>query len=388
MLYFDNNATTRMAPEVLEAMLPYFDTEYANPSSIHQFAEGAREALRQSRIAVGRLVGARPEELIFTSGATEACNLAIFGAAEARPDRRHVLVSAVEHHAVLHPVDRLAARGYRVTVVPVSSGGRLDLDALDAALDADTLLVATMLANNETGVLFTVEEVVARAARVGALVLCDATQAVGKVPVSARRMGVDYLALSGHKLHGPKGVGALYVRRGAPIVAQLVGGGQQWDIRSGTENVPGIVGLGMAAYLARDWLVDGSAERIGGLRDRLERGLLESIPGTVVNGGAEPRLPNTLNVSFEDAAGEAILQLLDEREVAASSSSACQSNVKEPSHVLSAMALPDRWLHGSVRLGLSRYTTDAEVDALLAMMPRIVSLARAASTGADSAGQP
>jgi cysteine desulfurase len=178
------------------------------------------------------------------------------------------------------------------------------------------------------------------------------------------------------------------VRRGAPIVAQLVGGGQQWDIRSGTENVPGIVGLGMAAYLARDWLVDGSAERIGGLRDRLERGLLESIPGTVVNGGAEPRLPNTLNVSFEDAAGEAILQLLDEREVAASSSSACQSNVKEPSHVLSAMALPDRWLHGSVRLGLSRYTTDAEVDALLAMMPRIVSLARAASTGADSAGQP
>lgn len=380
MIYLDNNATTRLLPEVLAAMMPYFGELYGNPSSIHLFAEQSREALRQSRVAVGRLIGSRPEEIVFTSGATEACNLAIFGAAAARPERRHIVVSAVEHHAVLHPIERLRAQGYEVTVLPVSSSGGLTAGEVAAALRDDTLLVATMLANNETGVIFPIAEIAAAAKARGALLLCDATQAVGKIPVHARRLGVDYLALSAHKFHGPKGVGALAVRRGAPIVAQLVGGGQQWDIRSGTENVPGIVGLGMASYLARRRLEEGAYEAVEALRDRLEQAILANIDRVVVNGGGQPRLPTTLNVSFEDSSGEAMLQLLDEVEIAASSSSACQSNVKEPSHVLTALGLSERYLHGSVRFGLSLLTTDAEVDELLARLPRIVARGRAAST--------
>jgi cysteine desulfurase len=380
MIYLDNNATTRLLPEVLAAMMPYFGELYGNPSSIHLFAEQSREALRQSRVAVGRLIGSRPEEIVFTSGATEACNLAIFGAAAARPERRHIVVSSVEHHAVLHPIERLRAQGYEVTVLPVSSSGGLTAGEVASALRDDTLLVATMLANNETGVIFPIAEIAAAAKARGALLLCDATQAVGKIPVHARRLGVDYLALSAHKFHGPKGVGALAVRRGAPIVAQLVGGGQQWDIRSGTENVPGIVGLGMASYLARRRLEEGAYEAVEALRDRLEQAILANIDRVVVNGGGEPRLPTTLNVSFEDSSGEAMLQLLDEVEIAASSSSACQSNVKEPSHVLTALGLSERYLHGSIRFGLSLLTTDDEVDELLARLPRIVARGRAAST--------
>ena len=380
MIYLDNNATTRLLPEVLAAMMPYFGELYGNPSSIHLFAEQSREALRQSRVAVGRLIGSRPEEIVFTSGATEACNLAIFGAAAARPERRHIVVSSVEHHAVLHPIERLRAQGYEVTVLPVSSSGGLTAGEVASALRDDTLLVATMLANNETGVIFPIAEIAAAAKARGALLLCDATQAVGKIPVHARRLGVDYLALSAHKFHGPKGIGALAVRRGAPIVAQLVGGGQQWDIRSGTENVPGIVGLGMASYLARRRLEEGAYEAVAALRDRLEQSILSGIDRVVVNGGGQPRLPTTLNVSFEDSSGEAMLQLLDEVEIAASSSSACQSNVKEPSHVLTALGLSERYLHGSVRFGLSLLTTDDEVDELLARLPRIVARGRAAST--------
>ena len=380
MIYLDNNATTRLLPEVLAAMMPYFGELYGNPSSIHLFAEQSREALRQSRVAVGRLIGSRPEEIVFTSGATEACNLAIFGAAAARPERRHIVVSSVEHHAVLHPIERLRAQGYEVTVLPVSSSGGLTAGEVASALRDDTLLVATMLANNETGVIFPIAEIAAAAKARGALLLCDATQAVGKIPVHARRLGVDYLALSAHKFHGPKGIGALAVRRGAPIVAQLVGGGQQWDIRSGTENVPGIVGLGMASYLARRRLEEGAYGAVAALRDRLEQSILGGIDRVVVNGGGQPRLPTTLNVSFEDSSGEAMLQLLDEVEIAASSSSACQSNVKEPSHVLTALGLSERYLHGSVRFGLSLLTTDDEVDELLARLPRIVARGRAAST--------
>jgi cysteine desulfurase len=380
MIYLDNNATTRLLPEVLAAMMPYFGELYGNPSSIHLFAEQSREALRQSRVAVGRLIGSRPEEIVFTSGATEACNLAIFGAAAARPERRHIVVSSVEHHAVLHPIERLRAQGYEVTVLPVSSSGGLTAGEVASALRDDTLLVATMLANNETGVIFPIAEIAAAAKARGALLLCDATQAVGKISVHARRLGVDYLALSAHKFHGPKGIGALAVRRGAPIVAQLVGGGQQWDIRSGTENVPGIVGLGMASYLARRRLEEGAYEAVAALRDRLEQSILDGIDRVVVNGGGQPRLPTTLNVSFEDSSGEAMLQLLDEVEIAASSSSACQSNVKEPSHVLTALGLSERYLHGSVRFGLSLLTTDDEVDELLARLPRIVARGRAAST--------
>lgn len=386
MIYLDNNATTRVLPEVLAAMLPYFGEYYANPSSIHLFAEQSREALRQSRVAVGRLVGARPEEVVFTSGATEACNLAIFGAAEARPERRHIVVTQVEHHAVLHPVARLEARGFEVTYLPVSADGQVTAAQVAAALRDDTLLVAAMLANNETGVIFPVAEIAAAARARGALLLCDATQAVGKIPVHTRRLGADYLALSAHKFHGPKGVGALVVRRGAPIVAQLVGGGQQWDIRSGTENVAGIVGLGMASYLARQRIEEGIYAQVAARRDRLEQGILARVERVVVNGGGAPRLPNTLNVSFEDASGEAMLQLLDEVEIAASSSSACQSNVKEPSHVLTALGLPERYLHGSIRFGLSLLTTDEELDEVLERLPRIVARGRAASTAGGAEG--
>ena len=291
MIYLDNNATTRLLPEVLAAMMPYFGELYGNPSSIHLFAEQSREALRQSRVAVGRLIGSRPEEIVFTSGATEACNLAIFGAAAARPERRHIVVSSVEHHAVLHPIERLRAQGYEVTVLPVSSSGGLTAGEVASALRDDTLLVATMLANNETGVIFPIAEIAAAAKARGALLLCDATQAVGKISVHARRLGVDYLALSAHKFHGPKGIGALAVRRGAPIVAQLVGGGQQWDIRSGTENVPGIVGLGMASYLARRRLEEGAYGAVAALRDRLEQTILGGIDRVVVNGGNEGHDP-------------------------------------------------------------------------------------------------
>jgi cysteine desulfurase len=379
MIYLDNNATTRTDPDVVRAMLPYFDEDYANPSSLHGFAEGAREALRQSRLALGRLLGCRSEELVFTSGATEAANLAIAGAAEARPALRHVVTTAVEHHAVLHPIERLRARGYEVTVVPVDANGLIRPDDVVGALRPDTLLVAAMLANNETGVLLPIEPVARACRERGVLVLCDATQAVGKMPVHPRRLGVDYLTLSAHKLHGPKGVGALFRRRGAPLVAQLVGGGQQWDIRSGTENVPGIVGLGMAAFLARQHQDDGTYERVTHLRDRLERGIVERIGEVRINGQSAPRLGTTLSVAFRHASGEAMLQHLDEMEIAASSSSACQSNTQEPSHVMVAMGLPATYLHGVLRFGLSRFTTEDEIEVVLERLPRIVERARAAS---------
>ena len=380
MIYLDNNATTRVDPAVLEVMLPWFREHYANPSSLHQFAEGARDALRQSRVALGRLIGCRGDDLLWTSGATEACNLAIFGAAAALPERRHLVVSAVEHHAVLKPHERLAARGYDVTLVGVDARGLVDPEEVSAALRPDTLMVSVMLANNETGVVQPCEEIGRRCEEAGVLFLCDASQAVGKIPVSVRALRCDFLALSAHKLHGPKGVGALFRRRGAPLEPLLVGGGQERDIRSGTENVPGIVGLGMAAYLARERLAVGAYAAVERLRDALETGLQASLPDVWVSGAGAARLPHTLHVCFAGAAGEALLQLLDEAGVCASSSSACQSNETEPSHVLRAMGVPTRYLYGSLRLGLSLETSEDEAMRALEVLRRVVPRAVAAST--------
>lgn len=377
MLYFDNNATTRPDPAVVRLMLQFLETSWANPSSLHRFAEASREALEQSRVSLGRLLGARGAEIVWTSGATEACNLAIFGAAEAFPARRHILVSAVEHRAVLAPLERLATRGWEVEVVGVGEDGRVSSDEMTSRLREDTLLVALQYANNETGVIMPVEEVAHAAQRVGALTLCDASQAVGRMDLSLRALGVDLLALSAHKFHGPKGVGALVVRRGVPLVAQRLGGGQEYDIRSGTENVPGIVGAGMAAWLARERMGEGS--RVAALRDALQAELLHAFPDARVNGEGAPRLPNTLNLSFLDVSGEALLQELDVAGVAASSSSACQSNEPEPSHVLTAMGVDARWLRGSLRLGLSRETTADEVERLVEVLRRVVPRARAAA---------
>lgn len=379
MIYLDNAATTQTDADVVRVMLPFFTEHYANPASLHEPAQTARDAIGQSRLALGRLVGCRGEELVLTSGATEAANLAIAGAAEACPDLRHVVTTAVEHRAVLEPLERLRGQGYELTVLPVDERGLVAPAEVAAALRPDTLLVAVMLANNETGVLMPVEAIAATCRDRKTLMLCDATQAVGKLPIHARRLGVDYLALSAHKLHGPKGVGALYRRRGAPLAAQLRGGGQQWDLRSGTENVPGVVGLGMAAFLARGHLERGTYDRVAELRDRLERGIVERIAEVRVNGAGAPRLPTIASVAFRHAAGEAMLQHLDEAGIAVSSSSACQSNSQEPSHVLRAMGLPATYVHGVLRFGLSRQTTAEEVARVLEVLPRIVERARAAS---------
>ena len=380
MIYLDHNATTPVDEGVLRAMTPFFAEQYANAESFHHFAETARDAIAQSRVAVGRLIGCRGDDLIFTSGATEACNHAILGAAWARPERRHIVTTSVEHRCVLEPIARLERQGYDVTRVGVDEHGGIDLSEVEAALRDDTLLVACMLANNETGVLMPAAEVAGLARARGALSLCDATQAVGKVPVSVRELGVDLLALSAHKMHGPKGVGALYVRRGVSIESLMLGGAHQGGRRAGTENVAGVVGLGMAAFIARQLLADGVYDRVAALRDRLEQGVLDTIDEVRVQGAGRPRLPNTTNLGFARAAGEAILQHLDEIDVQASTSSACHSNTTEPSHVLTAMGVPTAYLHGTVRLSLGRGTTEADVDEVLARMPRIVERARAAAT--------
>lgn len=378
LVYLDNNATTQPSPEVVQAMVEMLSTRFGNPSSIHRFAERAREPMEHARRAVASLVGCRAAELIFTSGATESIATAFHAALSGRSGGR-IVTTAVEHPAVLENVATWHTRGFEVGVLGVDERGAIALSDVDKALDDDVALVVVMMANNETGVLYPVAEVAARCRAAGVPLLVDASQAVGKVPVDLRALGVDYAAFSAHKLHGPKGVGALYVRRGAAFSPLIEGGGQEKGRRSGTYNAPGIVGMGVAAQQAAQALADGAMERVAALRDRLEAAILAEHAATRVNGAGAPRLPNTTNVSFEHASGEAILQHLDELGVAASSSSACASNEQEPSHVLRAMAVPETHIHGSMRVGLSRYTTDEEVDLLLAELPRVVALARKAS---------
>lgn len=376
-IYFDNNATTKVDPIVLDAMLPYLTDYYGNPSSMHSFGGQVGKAIKTARSQVAALLGAEESEVIFTSCGTEGNNTAIRAALAAQPDRKHIITTQVEHACVLNVCKQLEKQGYTVTYLSVDHQGQIDLAELEAALTGNTALVTTMYANNETGVVFPVEEVGALAKAYGATCHVDAVQVVGKLPLNLKTSTIDLLTLSGHKLHAPKGVGALYVRRGFHFRPLLLGGHQERGRRAGTENVAGIVALGKAAELAQQHLSSVNQEQW--LRNRLERGLLSSIPDCQVNGHPTKRLPNTTNIGFKYIEGEAILFSLNQYGVCASSGSACTSGSLEPSHVLRAMGLPYTILHGSIRFSLSRYTTEAEVDRVLDIMPGIVERLRALS---------
>jgi len=370
-VYLDNNATTQVAPEVLNEMLPYFTTFYGNPSSMHTFGGNVGMKIKQAREKVADLLGALPEEIIFTACGTESDNTAVWAALRANPGKRHIITSTVEHPAIRNLTDYLGRRGYRVTFVPVDGSGHLDQDFLFKHLGDDTALVSLMWANNETGVIFPVEEIAEQVHARGITFHTDAVQAVGKIPINLDDSKIHMLSLSGHKLHAPKGIGALYVRRGTKFAPFLMGGHQERGRRGGTENVAGIIGLGKAAELALDKMDDENG-RIRALRDKLENELLRRIPNAMINGDREKRLPNTTSIAFEYIEGEAILLLMDEYNICASSGSACTSGSLEPSHVLRAMNVPLTCAHGSIRFSLSIYNTDEEIDLVIDKLPPIV----------------
>ena len=378
--YFDNNATTRVAPEVVEAMLPFFSDRYGNASSMHAFGGAVHADMEAARAKIAAFLRCDPSEVVFTSCGSESDNHAIFGTVESLGPATTVITSAVEHPAVLQPCAKLEERGHRVVRVGVHKDGTLDMDAYRAALAIPgPKLVTLMWANNETGVVFPIAECAALAKQAGAVFHTDATQAAGKLAeVDMSAVPADMLSFSGHKLHAPKGIGVLFIRRGTPVRPFLLGGHQEHSRRAGTENVPYIVGLGVACDLAREELESGEIARVRAMRDRLQAGLL-AIPETVVNGNLDERLPNTLNASFPYIEGEAMLYHLSDAGICASSGSACTSGSLEPSHVLRAMDAPFTSLHGSLRFSLSRYNTDADVDAVLAVMPGIVKKLRALS---------
>ncbi|MBW2194843.1 MAG: cysteine desulfurase NifS, partial [Deltaproteobacteria bacterium] len=348
VIYTDNNATTQVASEVLEEMLPYFHDLYGNPSSMHSFGGQVAVKLTEARGKVADLVGATPDEIIFTSCGTESDNTAIKAAIESNPGKKHIVTTRVEHPAVKNLGEYLSKRGYRVTFLPVDRQGRLGLEYLQKSLSDDTAIISIMWANNETGVVFPVGEIAEMARDRGIVFHSDAVQAVGKIPVDVREVPVDMLSLSGHKIHGPKGIGALYVRKGTKFSPLLMGGHQEGGRRGGTENVASIVGLGKACELAVEHL-KGQNEHVKYLRDKLERQILKEIPNALVNGDRDNRLPNTTNISFEYVEGEAILLMMNEFGISASSGSACTSGSLEPSHVLRAMGVPFTAAHGSIR---------------------------------------
>jgi len=384
-VYVDNNATTRTAPEVLEAMLPFFCDLYGNPSSMHFFGGQVEQCLRKARSQVAELLGAGPDEIVFTSCGTESDNAAVFGTLETAPHKRHIVTTRVEHPAVRNVARHLSKKGYRLTELPVDGSGALDIRQLDHAVTQDTALVSIMWANNETGVMFPVEEIADMLRDRDVIFHTDAVQAVGKIPIDlSRQKGIHLLSLSGHKLHAPKGVGVLYIRKGTPLAPFVIGGHQEHGRRGGTENVPYIVGLGKAAELAGQRLGDENT-RVRGIRDHLEQGLLAAVPNTLVNGKGQPRLPNTTNLSFEYVEGESILLHLSNLGICASSGSACTSGSLEPSHVLRAMGVPFTAAHGSIRFSLSGYNTREEMDYILEHLPRIIEKLRAISPFWNSA---
>jgi len=370
VIYLDNNATTRVDPEVLKAMLPYLSDLYGNPSSMHSFGGQVGKDILKAREQVAALLGAEETEIIFNSCGSEGNNTAIHAALAAQPDKRHIVTTAVEHPAILSVCKQLEKKGYTVTYVSVDRRGQLDLLELEAAMTGGTALVTTMYANNETGVIFPIEEIGAIAKHYGATFHVDAVQAVGKVPIDLSTSTIDMLTLSGHKLHAPKGIGVLYVRRGFHFRPYLLGGHQERGRRAGTQNVPAIVALGKAAELAQLHLQN--VEREQWLRNLLERGLLAEIPDCEVNGAGTTRLPNTTNIGFKYIEGEAILFMLNQYGICASSGSACTSGSLDPSHVLMAMQLPYTILHGSIRFSLSRFTTEQDIRQVLTVMPGIV----------------
>ena len=379
-VYLDNNATTRCYPQVVEAMLPYFADKYGNASSMHTFGGQNRHAIDAARAQMAKLLHAAYEdEIIFTSCATESNDSVLFSAAETFPDKKHIITSAVEHPAVLEPCRLLESRGWRVDFIRVDKQGRFDLEELKNLIDDQTSLVSVMWANNETGTIFPVKEIAQIAHAHGALFHTDAVQAAGKIPIDVQDAGVDFLSVSAHKFHGPKGIGALYVRRGVRFVPYLIGGHQEKHRRAGTENVPYIVGIGKAAELAQKRLTDGSIQKIAALRDKLEKGIVAAIPEVKINGDIQNRVPNTTNISFGYIEGESILMYLNDFHICASSGSACTSGSLEPSHVLRAMKVPFEFAHGSIRFSLSDENTEAEIDLVLKELPPIVERLRAIS---------
>lgn len=381
IIYMDNNATTRVAPEVVDVMLPFLTECYGNPSSMHNFGGQLAGAIEHARQQVADLIGSEASEITFTSCGTESDSTAILSAVQAFPEKRHIITTRVEHPAIknlLENIGRRTGHKYRVTSLQVESDGSLDMARYDEALSDETAIVSVMWANNETGVIFPVAKMAALAKERGVLFHSDAVQAVGKIPINLGELDIDFLSLSGHKLHAPKGVGVLYVKRGTPFVPFLAGGHQEEGRRGGTENVASIVGLGRACELAAEMMAVENS-RVRALRDRLEEGLLSSVPKSMLNGHKTERLPNTTNISFEFVEGEAILLHMNLHNICASSGSACTSGSLEPSHVLRAMGVPFTAAHGSIRFSLSIYNTEAEVDFVLAKMPPIIKTLRALS---------
>jgi cysteine desulfurase len=372
-IYMDANATTPLLPEVLDAMRPWLLESFGNASSIHFHGQQARAAVEHARESVAKLLNCRESEIVFTSGGTESDNVALFGLVQPGD---HVITSSIEHHAVLHAGERLQARGTEVTFLPVSAEGIVDPEDVRRALRGNTTLISVMMANNETGVIQPVEEIGRIAKEADVWFHTDAVQATGKLPIDVKVIGCDLLSISGHKFHAPQGTGILYVRRGTRIEPLFFGGAHERQRRAGTENVAGIVGLGKAAELAAEALLDGTLDRVRGLRDRLEQGVLERVDETGVNGGGLPRVPNTTNLYFDQLEGEALVIALDLKGLAVSGGSACASGATEPSHVLTAMGLAAERARASLRFSLTKLNTDEEVDAALELIPAAVSRLR------------
>ena len=380
-IYLDHNATTPLDPLVADRMSQAMRDVWGNASSVHHFGQQAKAALDEARGAVGALIGGDASEIVFTAGGTESDNLAIRGAAEAiEPSgRKHLVTSAIEHEAVLNTMKALARRGWRVTIVPVDASGIVSIDRLRDAITDDTALVSVMHANNEIGTIQPIADVAALAHERGALFHTDAVQSAGKIAIDVRALGVDLLTIAGHKFYGPKGTGALWMKRGVRLVSPVTGGKQERNRRAGTENVPALVGLGVAADVARKKMAD-EAPRLSALRDRLEAGVLSNVPGTERNGAASPRVPNTTNISIDRVEAESMLIGLDLAGIAVSSGSACSSGTLEPSHVLKAMGLPHARTLGSIRFSLGAANTQADIERVIEALPPIVEKLRSLTT--------
>lgn len=385
-IYLDNNATTRVDPLVVDAMLPYFTEQFGNPSSIHRFADGVAKGIKQARHQVQELLGCEHDsEIIFTSCGTESDSTAILSAIKAQPDRKEIITTTVEHPAILNLCEHLEKEGYTIHRMPVDKVGRLDLDAYKNLLSDKVAIVSVMWANNETGTLFPVVEMAEMAHAAGVMFHTDAVQAVGKIPMMLKDTKIDMLSLSGHKLHAPKGIGVLYLRRGTRFRPLLRGGHQERGRRAGTENTASIVGLGKACELALAH-IEYENTYVKAMRDRLEQGIIGQIPNCFITGDIDNRLPNTTDIAFEYIEGEAILMLLNKAGIAASSGSACTSGSLEPSHVMRAMNIPYTAAHGTIRFSFSRYNTMAEVDEVLKVMPDIAATLRKLSPYWDGNG--
>ncbi len=374
LIYFDNNATTKIDELVLEEMMPYFCEHYGNPSSMHTFGGSVGQKLKEARARVANIIGAKdPGEITFTSCGTEGSNMALRGVLNANSGKKHIITTKVEHPCVLNTAKFLEKKGHRVTYLNVNSDGEIDLDEFEESLTDETALVAVMWANNETGVIFPVEKManITKEKNPRTKFFVDAVQAVGKIPVNVKKTNIDILSISGHKIHAPKGVGAVYIKKGTLVNPLIIGGHQEKGRRAGTENVAGIIGLGKACEIAGDYL-DDELTRVRSLRNKLEKGIIKNVYNSRINGSRDNRVPNTTNISFEYLEGELILLHLNDLGICASSGSACTSGSLEPSHVLKAMGTPFTAMHGSVRFSLSRYSTENEVDAVIEALPGVI----------------